>query len=194
MTETLVFATNNLNKLAEIQQMLEGSFDVLSLQDIGCDEDIPETSPTLEGNALQKARYISEKYHVDVFADDTGLEVPELNGEPGVYSARYAGPQKNAGDNMDLLLKNLGDSTDRKAHFKTCIALIMKAKEHVFEGRVDGHIRNEQSGTEGFGYDPVFEPEGYAITFAEMSMSEKNQISHRARAFRKMIDFLKERG
>lgn len=186
----IVFATNNKNKLAEIRAALDGQFEIVSLEDIGCFDDIPETAPTLEGNALQKARYIHERYATDVFSDDTGLEVACLNGEPGVYSARYAGPQKNANDNMDLLLEKMRGSDDRSAEFKTCIALIINNVEHTFVGTVEGQITSEKSGAKGFGYDPIFLPNGYDRTFAEMEMDEKNQISHRARAFRKMIDFL----
>jgi XTP/dITP diphosphohydrolase len=189
---TLVFATNNPNKLKEIQELLGSTFILKSLHDIACEEDIPETANTLAGNALQKAEYIHDRYGFDVFADDTGLEVNALNGEPGVYSARYAGPEKDSTNNMDLLLKKLKTKSDRSAQFRTSIALIMDGDKYSFEGTVRGVITEEKEGLEGFGYDPIFKPEGYATTFAQMGLSEKNKISHRGRAFQQMIQFLKK--
>jgi XTP/dITP diphosphohydrolase len=189
---TLVFATNNKNKLIEIQQLLGDNFLLKSLKDIGCDADIPESSDTLEGNALQKAEFVYQKYGLDVFADDTGLEVAELNGQPGVYSARYAGPDKSSEKNMDLLLKNLAPHSNRGAQFRTSIALILDGEKYNFEGSVAGVITQGKSGSMGFGYDPIFQPNGFDCTFAEMALPEKNQISHRGRAFRGMIQFLKK--
>jgi XTP/dITP diphosphohydrolase len=186
----LVFASHNNNKAKEIQSIMPQGVHVLSLDDIGCEEDIPETGETLEENALLKARYVWEKFGMNCFADDTGLLVDALNGEPGVYSARYAGAQKDPNDNMDLLLSKLGDSDYRNARFKTAMALILHGEEYVFNGTVEGHIINEKRGNEGFGYDPIFEPENSGKTFAEMNMTEKNQMSHRARALEKMIHFL----
>ncbi|RMG88620.1 MAG: non-canonical purine NTP diphosphatase [Bacteroidetes bacterium] len=187
----LLFATGNAHKVREVREMLEGAYEVLSLKDIGCTEDIPETSDTFEGNALQKARYVSEKYGLDCFAEDTGLEVDALNGAPGIYSARYAGPARDSDANMDKLLDELKGKTNRGAQFRTAIALLLDGKEYLFEGIVRGNIRPEKSGAGGFGYDPVFEPEGFDITFAEMDKAQKNAISHRGRALRKMIAFLK---
>ena len=186
----LVFASNNKNKMAEIKQMLPKTIELLSLEDIGCTEDIPETAETIEGNAILKANYVTEKYGYPCFADDTGLEVEILNGEPGVYSARYAGEQKNASDNMDKLLDNLKDKTDRKAQFKTIITLNINNEQHLFEGIIKGEIISEKRGTKGFGYDPIFVPEGFSTTFAEMEMSEKAKLSHRGIATRKLISFL----
>lgn len=188
----LIFATQNEDKVKEIQKLMPSHIEVKSLKAIGCTDDIPETQETLEGNAIQKAQYIVEKYNVNCFSDDTGLEVTALNGAPGVYSARYAGPTKNSDDNMQLLLKELKDKEDRSAQFRTAIALIIDGKTQTFEGIVEGEIRKEKAGAEGFGYDPIFEPEGRGVTFAEMPLSEKNEISHRARALKKMIQFLKE--
>jgi XTP/dITP diphosphohydrolase len=188
----LVFATNNQHKLREINHVLGDSFKLLSLADIGMEEDIPETEPTLEGNALQKARYIYKATGLDVFADDTGLETEALNGEPGVHSARFAGESKDSGLNIDKLLLLLGDNPNRKAQFRTLIALILKGREYIFEGKVKGNILTERRGKEGFGYDPVFMPDGSSLTFAEMDLSEKNKISHRARAFEKLRKFLVE--
>ncbi len=187
----LVFATNNLNKLKEIKALLPEAIEVLSLANIGCCDDIPETSETIEGNALQKARYVKEKYGYDCFADDTGLEVEALGGAPGVYSARYAGEQKNSEENIDKLLLELHNKDNRKARFKTVIALTRDGKEHSFEGICEGVILKKRSGENGFGYDPVFQPTGYSQTFAEMELEEKSKISHRGRATRKLIDFLK---
>jgi len=188
--KTLVFATQNENKATEIQGLLPDNFIVQTLADIGCNEDIPEEQPTLKGNALQKARYVFEKYEVNCFADDTGLEVDALNGEPGVLSARYAGPAKDSQHNMDLLLKNLKDSPERKARFRTVIALIINGTEYTFEGQVEGEIAHERRGEEGFGYDPIFLPEGNNRSFAQMSLEEKNKMSHRSRAIAKLAAFL----
>ena len=189
----IVFATNNENKLKEVQAALRSQIKVRSLKEIGCNEELPETEDTLEGNALQKAKYVAEKYNVDCFADDTGLEVDSLRGEPGVYSARYAGEQKSADDNMDKLLANLSHLEDRKANFRTVIALILDGKELTFEGKVKGEITKEKSGSGGFGYDPIFQPEGHSVTFSEMQMEEKNKISHRGKAVQKLADFLNTR-
>ena len=188
----LVFATNNEHKLHEVREMLGNQFKILSLSEIGCSEDIPETSPTLEGNALQKAQYIFDNYGYNCFADDTGLEVEALNMKPGVYSARYAGPHRNAEDNMQKLLFELDKINNRKARFRTVISLIINSSEYFFEGIVEGEILNSKKGAKGFGYDPVFRPDGYVESFAEMAMNEKNKISHRGRAVEKLIDFLKK--
>jgi len=190
MLPQLIFATQNLNKAFEINALLEGKFDVRSLLDLGYTNDIPETGHTLEGNALIKARHVHKLTGANCFADDTGLEVAALNGAPGVYSARYAGGQKNDSDNIDLLLQKLKDETDRKAHFRTVIALIFEGEEYLFEGIVKGEIVTEKKGNGGFGYDPVFKPEGSDATFAQMLLEEKNKISHRARAFAQMKTFL----
>lgn len=187
----LVFASNNKNKIKEIQQILPQSITILSLEDIGCHEEIPETSNTIEGNAILKANYVTQKYGYDCFADDTGLEVEALNGEPGVYSARYAGEQCDSDKNMDKLLNALGGKTNRKAHFKTVIALNSQGKQHLFTGIAEGSITVEKSGNHGFGYDPIFQPEGHQETFAEMDSALKNTISHRAIATRELITFLK---
>lgn len=190
MQQLLVFATQNKNKAIEINALLEGRFDVRSLIDLGYPDDIPETGDTLEANALIKARYVFKLFGKNCFADDTGLEVDTLSGAPGVYSARYAGAHKNAADNINLVLQKLKNSTNRKAHFRTVIALIWEGKEYSFEGIVKGEISTEKSGTGGFGYDPVFKPENSKLTFAQMTLREKNLISHRARAFAQMKDFL----
>lgn len=190
--KTLVFATQNANKAREIQGLLPSNYEIKTLADIGCTEDIPEEQPTLEGNALQKAKYVFEKYKTDCFADDTGLEVEALSGEPGVYSARYAGLEKNSEANMDLLLEKLIQKANRKAQFRTVIALILDGKEYTFEGRVTGVIATERQGNEGFGYDPVFIPEKEKRTFAEMSVAEKNKMSHRSRAIGKLTAFLEK--
>jgi len=182
----LVFATNNQHKLQEVDKMLHNQIELLSLNDIGCNEDIPETSETLEGNASQKAKYVYEKYGVNCFADDTGLEVDALNMEPGVYSARYAGPQRNAGDNMQKLLSELNEIKNRSARFRTVISLIIDGKETLFEGKVEGEILNSLQGEQGFGYDPIFKPDGYEVSFAQMELDEKNKISHRGRAVEKL--------
>lgn len=187
----LVFATNNKHKLEEISAIVGDKIEILSLNDINCHDDIPETADTFEGNALQKARYVKEKYGYDCFADDTGLRVVALNGEPGVYSARYAGEPANSERNIDKLLANLEGKTDRRASFITCIALTLEGKEHIFYGEIEGRIIDERRGTSGFGYDSVFVPEGYDETFAQMGESEKNKISHRAKAVKKLSEFLK---
>jgi XTP/dITP diphosphohydrolase len=188
----LVFATHNTNKAREIQSIMPNGVEILSLEDIGCDEDIPETGDTLTENALQKARYVYSKFGMNCFADDTGLEVTALNNEPGVYSARYAGPEKDSNANMDLLLNNLSDQSNRSARFRTCIALIIHGEETLFDGTVEGKIGKEKLGSEGFGYDPIFYPEASTRTFAEMTLNEKSEQSHRARAFKKMIKHLNE--
>lgn len=186
----LVFATNNRHKLEELQTILGDHFNLLNLSDIGCNVEIPEEQPTLEGNARQKAFYIFEKYGYSCFADDTGLEIEALNGEPGVYSARYAGEAKDPQANMDKVLHKLEKINYRKARFRTVISLVINGNEKQFEGKVEGEITREKSGDSGFGYDPIFLPEGYKMTFAEMSMNEKNQISHRARAVQKLVEYL----
>ena len=188
----LVFASNNKNKINEIQQLLPNSIEILSLEAIGCHEEIPETADTIEGNAILKANYVSQKYGYDCFADDTGLEVEALNGEPGVYSARYAGEQRNAEDNMNLLLDNLVKKNNRTAQFKTVIALNLNGKQQLFTGIAKGKITTEKSGNQGFGYDPIFQPEGYQETFADLSMETKNQISHRGKATQLLISYLNE--
>jgi XTP/dITP diphosphohydrolase len=187
----ICFATNNAHKIEEIKAILGSKFRLLSLVEIGCHEELPEERDTLEGNSLQKAEYVFNNYKVACFADDTGLEVEALAGAPGVYSARYAGEQRSAEDNMDLLLKNLEGKSDRKAQFRTVITLIQPGGLHLFEGKVEGTILKERRGTGGFGYDPIFLPSGFSKTLAEMSMEEKNQISHRARATKKLVEFLK---
>jgi XTP/dITP diphosphohydrolase len=192
MKRKLVFATNNAHKLEEVREVVKDKFEIVSLKDIGCNEDIAETGTTLIENALIKVRYVKEKYGYDCFGDDTGLEVEALNGAPGVFSARYAGDGHDAKANMKKLLKELDGETDRKACFRTVIALILDGKESLFEGRIDGDILTEEHGTTGFGYDPVFRPSGYAQTFAELGMEVKNEISHRALAVKKLCDFLSE--
>ncbi len=186
----LVFATNNNYKVKEIQTLIKENLEILTLNDINCTEDIPETSATIEGNAFQKARYLNQKYNYNCFADDTGLIVEALNGEPGVYSARYAGEHKNDDANMNLLLQNLEMIENRKAKFQTVIALVLNGKEYAFVGEVYGEIATEKRGDKGFGYDPIFIPDGYDFSFAEMSADEKNIISHRGIATRKLLDFL----
>ncbi|MCK7591820.1 non-canonical purine NTP diphosphatase [Subsaxibacter sp. CAU 1640] len=186
----LVFATNNLNKLKEVQSLIPNNIQLLSLSDIGCAEDIPETQDTIEGNAIQKAKYLKEHYGYDCFADDTGLEVEALNGEPGVYSARYAGEQRNADDNMNKLLAKLGNNENRRAHFKTVISLHLNGKLHSFTGICKGEITLKKHGDKGFGYDPIFKADGFDKTFAEMSLEEKNKVGHRGKAVRQLIDFL----
>jgi len=183
----LVFATHNPNKLQEVQLLMPKHITLLSLDDIGCTEEIPETSETLEGNAKLKADFVTEHYGIPCFADDTGLLVDTLNGEPGVYSARYAGEQKNADHNMDKLLEALKGEENRSAHFKTVIALNLLNESHFFEGIIEGDITTEKLGTEGFGYDPIFRPEGYQETFAQLPIEIKNKISHRGRALQKLI-------
>lgn len=186
----LVFATNNENKVKEVQSLLPNHITILSLAAIGCEEDIPETQPTIEGNAIQKAQYVKEHYGYDCFADDTGLEVNALNGEPGVFSARYAGEQRNTDDNMNKLLQELQDKKDRSAQFKTVIALILDGQQYTFEGICKGTIINEKKGEKGFGYDPIFMATGFNETFAEISLAEKNRVGHRGKAVQKLIDFL----
>lgn len=188
----LVFATHNEHKLNEVQRMLPKEITLLTLDEIGCFEDIPETSNTIEGNAIQKALYIKKKYGYDTFADDTGLEVAALDNAPGVYSARYAGEAKDNEANIDLLLANMKDKQERQAQFKTIFALCLGEDLHTFEGIVRGEITYERKGEGGFGYDAVFLPEGYTDTFAQMSADQKNSISHRGRALQKLTAFLKE--
>ena len=199
----IVFATNNQHKLEEVRQILGDSYEVLSLADIGCHEDIPETGVTLEDNAFMKARYVATKYEIDCFADDTGLEVEALDGEPGVYSARYAAmdtqqPSHDSEANMAKLLQKLGENNNRKARFRTIIALVRLMggsyayRINFFQGIVNGEITHERSGCEGFGYDPIFRPDGYDKTFAELGAEVKNQISHRARATQKLAEYLSE--
>ena len=186
----LVFATNNQHKLDEVRKVVTGDFEIVSLSEIDCHDDIPETADTLEGNALQKARYIKEHFGYDCFADDTGLEVEALNNAPGIYSARYAGPGHDSEANMNKLLQEMKDKKNRKAQFRTAIALILNGKEYLFEGIVRGSIITEKRGNSGFGYDPIFVPENYTETFAELGNDIKNQISHRAEAVKKLIEFL----
>lgn len=188
----LVFASNNKNKIQEIRHQLPSDIELLSLEDIGCNEDIPETADTIEGNAILKANYVTEKYGYNCFADDTGLEVHALNGAPGVYSARYAGEAKDANANMDKLLTELAGNANRKANFKTVIALNLNGQQHLFTGIVNGTITTEKAGDKGFGYDPVFKPEGLEVTFAQISLNEKALLSHRGRAVKQLIDFLKK--
>lgn len=192
MKRKLVFATNNAHKLEEIRAILGNNIEILSLADIGCHEDIPETSDTLEGNARQKSLYIYEHYGLDCFADDTGLEVEALDGAPGVYSARYAGNGHDSQANMKKLLAEMKEKSNRKARFRTIISLIEKGEEQQFEGIVRGEIIREEKGDSGFGYDPVFQPEGYDATFAELGNEIKNKISHRARAVNLLCEYLSE--
>lgn len=186
----LVFASNNKNKILEIQSMLPDSIKILNLEDIGCLEDIPETADTIEGNAILKANYVTHNYGYDCFADDTGLEVAALNGDPGVYSARYAGEQRSTDDNMDKLLNALSRKNNRNARFKTVIALNLKGQQELFTGIAKGEITLEKTGNKGFGYDPIFQPIGYTETFAELSLEIKNEISHRGKATQQLINFL----
>lgn len=186
----LVFATNNLNKIKEVQALIPKHIKLLTLEDIGCFEDIPETQNTIEGNAIQKATYVKENYGYDCFADDTGLEVDALNGNPGVFSARYAGEQRNADDNMNKLLTELKNKTNRSAQFKTVIALHLNNKQQTFTGICEGDITNEKQGEKGFGYDPVFKPSGHKNTFAEMDLTLKNSIGHRGKAVTQLVHFL----
>ena len=187
----LCFATNNAHKVAEVQAKIGSEFSIKTLNELGCTADIPETADTLEGNALQKARYIWSHYHCNCFADDTGLEVEALNGAPGVHTARYAGDSKDNNANMAKLLSALDGKENRRACFRTVIALIEEGKETLFEGKVEGIITTKKSGSEGFGYDPVFQPTGYDKTFAELPLAVKNSISHRGRAVEKLIEHLK---
>lgn len=187
----LVFATNNKNKILEVQQLLPESIEIISLESIGCFEEIPETADTIEGNAILKANYVTQKYGYNCFADDTGLEVDALNGEPGVFSARYAGEKCSSEDNMNKLLESLGDATNRTAQFKTVIALNLNGRQHLFTGIAKGEITLKKIGNQGFGYDPIFKPEGYSRTFAQLSLEEKGLISHRGKATEQLINFLK---
>lgn len=186
----LVFATNNKNKLKEVQAMLT-NFEIVSLADINCFDDIPETADTLQGNAILKANYVTEKFGLNCFADDTGLEVEALNNEPGVYSARYAGKENNSEANMQKLLKNLENESNKKAQFKTAIALNINGKQFIFEGICKGQILTKKQGEEGFGYDPIFMPDNFNQSFAEMTMEEKGSISHRGLAIQELVTFLK---
>ena len=186
----IVFATNNPNKLAELKALVPDSIEIISLKEIGCYDELPETRDTLEGNALQKAEYVVNKYQIPCFSDDTGLLVDALNGEPGVYSARYAGLENSSEKNMNKLLKNLEGQTNRSASFETVVALILNGQNHIFKGSVVGEITVEKQGLDGFGYDPIFIPENGKLTFAEMSKEAKGKISHRGRAVRKLITFL----
>jgi XTP/dITP diphosphohydrolase len=188
----LVFATNNAHKLRELGEILKGEFKLLSLSDISCTDDIPETGDTLEANASQKSFYIWDRYHTDCFSDDSGLEVVALDNEPGVHSARYAGDGRNSEDNIDKVLSQLKNHQDRKACFRCVISLVLHGNEYLFEGRVDGEILPERQGKDGFGYDPVFRPDGFAQSFAEMDADTKNSISHRGRAVQKLVRFLLE--
>lgn len=188
----LVFATNNLNKLAEVQKMLPKNIELLSLKDINCFDEVDETATTLEGNAKLKANHITQNFGFNCFADDTGLEVDALNGEPGVYSARYAGEPANAENNMQKLLQALTNKEQRSAQFRTAICLNIDGKQFIFDGVCKGEILKNKQGEKGFGYDPIFKPEGYAVSFAEMSPSQKNEISHRGLAIKKLINFLNE--
>lgn len=187
----LVFATNNAHKLSEVKSILEPEYEIISLDELNCNDDIPETADTLEGNALLKAKYIFDKFGLDCFADDTGLEVDALNGEPGVYSARYAGESHNFVDNMNKVLANLGDNETRTARFRTVIALIQSGKISYFEGKIEGRISKEPTGNNGFGYDSIFVPENYTLSFAELGSTEKNRISHRALAVKLLVEYLK---
>lgn len=186
----LVFASNNPNKIKEIQQLVPATIQILSLEDIGCTVDIPETADTIEGNAILKANYVTEHYGYPCFADDSGLEIDILNGAPGVFSARYAGPQRNDNDNMNKVLEKLENQPNRKANFKTVIALNIDEKQHLFTGIINGEIIEVKKGSNGFGYDPIFVADGYSKTFAELSMEEKATISHRGKAVRQLVEFL----
>lgn len=188
----LVFATNNKHKLEELQAILGDHFTLLSLKDIECFDEIPEEQPTLEGNASQKAYYVYDKFGIDCFADDTGLEIEALNGEPGVFSARYAGEDKNPEANMNMVLEKLAKINDRNARFRTVISLVIDGEEKQFEGIVNGEILKEKRGGAGFGYDPIFKPEGINQSFAEMGLEDKNKISHRGRAVQKLVDYLQK--
>ena len=186
----LIFATNNQHKLEEVSHLIKYNYQILSLKDINCFEEIPETSDTIKGNASQKSYYIYDKFGIDCFADDTGLEIEALDGRPGVYSARYAGEEHNFEKNMNKVLAEMNGITNRKARFKTVISLILNGEERFFEGIINGLILTEKRGQEGFGYDPIFQPNGYDLTFAEMPLEEKNKISHRAIAVRNLINYL----
>ena len=188
----LIFASNNPHKVKEIQAIIGSGFELKSLNDIGCFDEIPETGDTFAANAGQKSRYVFDHYRLDCFGDDSGLEIDALNGEPGVYSARYSG-SRDFEKNMQLVLDKLGGRPERRARFRTVISLILKGKEYLFEGSVEGIITRERSGNLGFGYDPIFQPDGYDITFAEMDIVEKNRISHRAKAMQNLLSFLRTR-
>lgn len=188
----LVFATQNSNKVKEIQNLLPESIQLLCLTDLDYFDELEETQQTLEGNALQKARFVSEKFNLPCFADDTGLEIKALNGEPGVYSARYAGEEKSFEKNMDKVLFKLNSNEQREAQFRTAIALILNGEEFLFEGLCQGEILKKKRGNEGFGYDPIFMPKGYDLSFAEMTLEQKNEIGHRGKAVKKLVNFLKE--
>jgi len=188
----LVFATNNTHKLRELGEILKGEFKLLSLSDISCSDDIPETGNTLEANASQKSFYIWDRFHTDCFSDDSGLEIAALDNEPGVRSARYAGEGRNSEDNIDKVLAELKNKPDRRACFRCVISLVLEGVEYLFEGRVDGDILRERRGSDGFGYDPIFRPDGFAHSFAEMEADVKNSISHRGRAVQKLVRFLLE--
>lgn len=187
----ICFATNNKKKIEEVKSALGSDFTIVSLEEIGCREELPETGDTLNHNAFQKARYVKDHYGVDCFADDTGLEVEALDGAPGVYSGRFAGEPRSDERNVDLLLSKMKDQENRKARFKTVIALILNGEEHAFEGIAEGEIIHERTGTGGFGYDPIFQPSGFHKTFAELTLEEKNAISHRGKAVKALADFLK---
>lgn len=188
----LVFASNNKNKIKEIQLLVSDTIQILSLEEIGCTEDIPETADTIEGNAILKANYVTEKFGLNCFADDSGLEVDALNGEPGVFSARYAGEPKNDENNIDKLLANLKEIENKKANFKTVICLNLNGKQQLFTGIINGQIIAERVGTNGFGYDPIFVADGYQKTFAELTLEEKSNISHRGIAVKQLITFLQK--
>jgi XTP/dITP diphosphohydrolase len=187
----LVFATNNQYKTEEVKTLLSGKYEVLNLRDIGCSTDIPETADSFAGNAGLKSRFVFERYQLDCFGDDSGLEVEALNNEPGIYSARYAGERGDRA-NLELVLQKMEGQENRKARFRTVISLLQNGEEYLFEGTINGTLRTVPVGTNGFGYDPIFEPEGYQQTFAEMDMAQKNEISHRAIAMAKLIEFLKQ--
>ena len=189
----ICFATNNIKKIEEVKAALGEEFEVVSLREIGCFEELPETGDTLDHNAFQKARFVKDKYGVDCFADDTGLEVDALQGAPGVYSGRFAGEPRSDARNLKLLLEKMGAQPNRTARFRTIIALILEGEEHAFEGIAEGEILHEEMGTGGFGYDPIFRPKGFDRTFAELSLEEKNEISHRGRAVKNLISFLRNR-
>lgn len=189
----IVFASNNQNKVIEIQQNLPAEFEILTLKDIGCTEDIPETAATIEGNAILKANYVTQHYNQNCFADDTGLEVEALHGAPGVYSARYAGDQRSSDENIDKLLLELKGETNRKARFKTVMALNLDGDQYLFTGIINGEITEKRSGSMGFGYDSVFKPDGSSLTFAEISLADKASMSHRGKALAQLVEFLKHR-
>ena len=191
LMNTLIFATNNQHKLEEVQAIIGTNFQLKSLNDIDCSDDIPETGVTFKENASQKSHFIYDRYRLDCFADDSGLEIESLNNEPGVYSARYSG-SRDTETNMQLVLDKLRNHTNRKARFKTVISLILGGKEHIFDGFVEGSITAERYGKKGFGYDPIFQPDGYDITFADMTADEKNSISHRGRAMQNLLQFLRD--